>query len=79
MTLVPDDSPLSPRRLPSSVEGDGLLVGWSLEQGQPHQPFGFRIGAPTTNANQEQLDPILFEGSGHLMTIAPTGSGKNAR
>ncbi|WP_442486750.1 type IV secretory system conjugative DNA transfer family protein [Halomonas litopenaei] len=76
MTLVPDDSPLSPRRLPSSVEGDGLLVGWSLEQGQPHQPFGFRIGAPTTNANQEQLDPILFEGSGHLMTIAPTGSGK---
>ena len=38
MTLVPDDSPLPPRRLPSSVEGDGvgevgrMSIGLTLRQ-----------------------------------------------
>lgn len=61
-------------RLPETVEGEGLLVGWSLETRHVQRPMGFSFGA-APSAPREAA-PILLEGEGHLITIAPTGAGK---
>ena len=64
------------RALPREIEGAGLLVGWSLEHETKPRPIGFHYGSPRTSPSAGYLDPILFDGEGHLITIAPTGSGK---
>ncbi|HMO74153.1 MAG TPA: type IV secretory system conjugative DNA transfer family protein [Sphingopyxis sp.] len=61
-------------RLPETIEGEGLLVGWSLETRHVQRPMGFSFGAAP--AAPRDAAPILLEGEGHLITIAPTGAGK---
>lgn len=63
-------------RLPDQLPETGLLVGWSLESRHPRRPIGFSYGHPLRTQAGGCLDPILLGGEGHLMTIAPTGSGK---
>jgi type IV secretion system protein VirD4 len=63
-------------RLPESLEDPGLLVGWSLEHEHRRRPMGFNFGDPAVSPAQGYLDPVLLEGEGHLVTIAPTGAGK---
>lgn len=63
-------------RLPASIHNPGLLVGWSLEREHVRRPIGFTFGNPMQTPEQGFLDPILFNGEGHLITIAPTGAGK---
>jgi type IV secretion system protein VirD4 len=63
---------------PSTVEEDGLLVGWSLEhesKGKKPRPVGF-LKDHQESESPEFLQPILHKGAGHLMTIASTGAGK---
>ncbi|ENY82691.1 TraG/TraD family protein [Sphingopyxis sp. MC1] len=62
-------------KLPEAIEGDGLLVGWSLETRPRQRPIGFSFGADA-GASDLAARPILLEGEGHLITIAPTGAGK---
>jgi hypothetical protein len=61
------------RHPPDTLPEDGILVAWSLEHEHGRQPLGFRIEARATD--RPTLDPILFTGEGHLMTIASTGAG----
>ncbi|MBB5708671.1 type IV secretory system conjugative DNA transfer family protein [Sphingopyxis panaciterrulae] len=61
--------------LPDAIEGDGLLVGWSLETRRHSRPVGFSFGDQVDAAGRAAL-PILLAGEGHLITIAPTGAGK---
>ena len=63
-------------RQPETVPEPGLLVGWSLERRPPRRPIGFGYGNPLKVPATGYLDPILLNGEGHLMTIAPTGAGK---
>lgn len=63
-------------KLPKELKGDGLLVAWSLEGENKPQPIGFHYGDPGQSPATGYLDPVLFTGEGHLMTIAPTGAGK---
>src|SRR3546814_11951263 len=63
------------RSLPAAIEGDGLLVGWSLETRRHSRPVGFSFGDQVDAAGRAAL-PILLAGEGHLITIAPTGAGK---
>lgn len=63
-------------RLPETLEGGGLLVGWSLEADRFRRPIGFTFGDPKKTPKTGWIDPILLEGDGHLITIAPTGAGK---
>jgi type IV secretion system protein VirD4 len=63
-------------RLPDTLPEPGLLVGWSLESRTPRRPIGFNYGNPLKVPATGYLDPILLNGEGHLMTIAPTGAGK---
>ena len=49
-----------------------LLVGWSLDRAR--LPVGF--GRSVQPARDAPGGPIRLEGEGHLLTIAPTGSGK---
>ncbi len=63
-------------RQPEKLPEPGLLVGWSLESRQPRRPIGFTYGNPLKIPATGYLDPILLNGEGHLMTIAPTGAGK---
>lgn len=63
-------------RQPEALPEPGLLVGWSLESRRPRRPIGFSYGDPLKNPATGSIDPILLEGEGHLMTIAPTGAGK---
>ncbi len=63
-------------RQPKALPGDGILVGWSLEPRQPTRPIGFHYGDPLKNPAMGYLDPVLLQGEGHLMTVAPTGAGK---
>ena len=68
-------SPTSLRQ-PDTLPEPGLLVGWSLESRPPRRPVGFGYGNPLKVPATGYLDPILLNGEGHLMTIAPTGAGK---
>lgn len=63
-------------QLPPTIGQPGLLVGWSLEREHAREPVGFSFGNPLRSPASGYIDPILFEGDGHLITIAPTGSGK---
>ena len=63
-------------RQPDKLPEPGLLVGWSLENRPSHRPIGFTYGNPLKGPSTGYLDPILLNGEGHLMTIAPTGAGK---
>jgi type IV secretion system protein VirD4 len=47
-----------------------LLLGWRTE---PPRSFGFTSAALTAMLKDE---PILYRGDGHLLTVAPTRSGK---
>lgn len=62
--------------LPEQIVGEGLLVGWSMEWEHKRQPMGFRFGDEVSQADPKLIDPILFDGEGHLITIAATGAGK---
>lgn len=63
-------------RLPESLPEPGLLVGWSLELEHRRHPVGFGFGNPELTPSKGWLDPILLEDEGHVITIAPTGTGK---
>ncbi|HKI38089.1 MAG TPA: type IV secretory system conjugative DNA transfer family protein [Gemmataceae bacterium] len=51
------------------ADGDGVLLGW---EAQPRPLFGFAAGADVTGRRR----PIDYHGDAHLLTVAPTGSGK---
>ena len=73
--LTPIDSYIP---TPDTINGEGLLVGWSLEQENERKkskPVGFLKDGPDKEI-PEFLEPILHKGAGHLMTIASTGAGK---
>ncbi len=66
---------------PADLPEGGILLGYSLEHERRQAPIGFLYGtdgppAPEPPEGAPTLDPILHTASGHLMTIAPTGSGK---
>lgn len=65
-----------PLKLPAQIDEPGLLVGWSLDAVNTRLPFGFSNGSPAFTPSTGFLDPVLLEGEGHLITIAPTGAGK---
>ena len=51
-----------------------LYLGW---KGVPPRPApGFHTATIAAEAGPQEFDPLLYEGDGHLMTIAPTGAGK---
>jgi type IV secretion system protein VirD4 len=54
----------------TSLTKGSVLLGWRAE---PLQSFGFSSGSSTTKGKD---DPILYQGDGHLLTVAPTRSGK---
>lgn len=62
--------------LPDRIEGDGLLVGWSMEHRHLKRPIGFQFGDRVSQRSDNLIDPILFGAEGHLITIAATGAGK---
>lgn len=62
--------------LPPQIDEPGLLVGYSLEQKHLKQPIGFSFGDTNFTPERGFLDPYLFHGEGHLITVAPTGAGK---
>ena len=57
---------------------DGLFLGWI--KSQTHRRFGFRSGASTadhaSSSAESDSTPVTYGGDSHLMTFAPTGSGK---
>lgn len=63
-------------RLPDRVEGHGLLVGWSSREVGARKLVGFNFGDPALTPATGYADPIVMDGEGHLLTIAPTGAGK---
>jgi type IV secretion system protein VirD4 len=63
-------------RIPEQLPGTGILVGWSLEEEHRRRPIGFSFGDAAKSPRTGYIDPVLFEGDGHLITIAPTGAGK---
>lgn len=68
--------PRFPLKVPDRLPDEGLLIGYSLEH-EHHPPLpGFNFGPPDVGPRRGYLEPILHTGDGHLMTIAPTGSGK---
>lgn len=62
--------------LPPTIDEPGLLVGYSIEEQHRKTPFGFSFGDEKFTPQGGYLDPYLFHGEGHLITIAPTGAGK---
>lgn len=64
------------RSLPEKLDSQGILVGWSMEYAHERTPMGFTFGDPDRTPDNGFVDPILMEGEGHLLTIAPTGAGK---
>ncbi len=62
--------------MPEKLEEPGLLVGWSMETAHARRPMGFTFGDPDRTPSNGFVDPILMNGEGHLITIAPTGAGK---
>ncbi|CAH2405601.1 type IV secretory system conjugative DNA transfer family protein [Mesorhizobium escarrei] len=47
-----------------------------MEQSHARRPIGFTIGNTLSHKGDGVVDPILMNGEGHLITIAPTGAGK---
>lgn len=66
----------SPLHVPDTLEEEGILVGWSLEHEYQQPPIGFHYGNEEQGPAHGFLNPVLYNREGHLMTIAPTGSGK---
>ena len=66
----------SPLQVPNTIDEDGILVGWSLEHEYRTPPIGFHYGRENYSPADGFLNPVIFDGEGHIMTIAPTGSGK---
>ncbi len=64
------------RQLPDKLDHEGLLVGWSMEGEHQREPMGFSFGDPDRTPQSGYIDPVLMEGEGHLITVAPTGAGK---
>ena len=64
-------------KVPKTLPAKGILVGWSLEHEEHKPQVGFTFGADTQKAARAYLEPILYTGTGHLMTVSPTGSGKS--
>ncbi|RMF01442.1 MAG: hypothetical protein D6773_10065, partial [Alphaproteobacteria bacterium] len=62
--------------VPPRLDCDGLLVGWSLETEHKRTPIGFSFGDPAHGPDEGFLDPVIFDGDGHLMTIATVDAGK---
>lgn len=62
--------------VPDTLPDDGLLLGWSLEHEHRKPPIGFAYSKHAKDKPPAYLEPILYKGNGHLMTIASTGSGK---
>ena len=52
--------------------GDSLILGWKMPD--ERAPFGFRNAEP--GRAPTDAEPILLNGEGHMITIAPTGAGK---
>src|SRR5579864_1800787 len=52
-------------------EEQHLLLGWS--DGSRRESFGF---APGEAAPRGHSQPVIYDGDSHLMTCAPTGTGK---
>lgn len=63
------------RPVGKTLPDDGLLVGWSLESERRKKVMGF-IPSTDEGAASKFLEPILHADEGHLITVAPTGSGK---
>lgn len=63
---------------PPGLPDEGILVGYSLEHEHRTAPIGFRYAPrPSVGVDRDEyLEPILHTGGGHLLTVAPTGSGK---
>lgn len=64
------------RKIPEKINQEGLLVGWSLEAGQRKNIIGFSKDSTESSHPVLSLEPILDTGDGHLITVAPTGTGK---
>ena len=64
------------RQFPPNLPEGGLLIGWSMETDHVRAPMGFNFGDPEVTPAEGYIDPILMDGEGHLITIAPTGAGK---
>lgn len=63
--------------LPKRIPDHGLLVGWQGPHASHWPPSGFSFGfLPSHTTRMQDWKPVLYHGDGHLMTIAPTGSGK---
>jgi type IV secretion system protein VirD4 len=60
---------MSRPRLPALPQGS-LLLGWNSPS---VRSFGFAPAAPTTRREET---PLSYSGDGHLITLAPTRSGK---
>lgn len=67
---------MSELKLPEYVPNDGILVGYSLEHERHRPVIGFDFGSEKENAATGFLEPIVYKGGGHLLTVAPTGAGK---
>lgn len=63
---------------PPELPDEGILIGYSLEHEHRTPPIGFRYAPrPSVGVDREEyLEPVLHTGGGHLLTVAPTGSGK---
>ncbi len=58
-------------------DSQGLLLGWrTLPRSALFSGPGAESDAPPYRLLGDMSDPILYEGDSHLLTVAPTGSGK---
>lgn len=69
---------MSQAHLPTKLTGDGILIGYSLEEDRHKPVMGFRFGDAAEDDDDagDMLEPILNTGDGHLITLARTGAGK---
>jgi len=61
---------------PKVIPDMGIPLGYSLEHEHRKAPMGFCYSPQKSSDQHKELESILHTGNGHLMTIAPTGSGK---
>ena len=66
----------APAAEPDPLGQPGLLIGWSSDEDSARQPMGFSHRSAASAEPAGARSPILYEGEGHLLTIAPTGAGK---
>ena len=64
---------LQPEPSPQPAPPAQPILGWALAQSSS---FGFHSSAAGSKTTRNRNDPVIDAGEGHLMTIAPTGSGK---